>query len=228
MEAVRGWLETGLAQRFNGRRIAICGSRLTMGSSMLGPSSKRRCRGAISTTGRRGPATNSRPTVTHTKLSFTQAVEIRHFVVPHGAIFHLHAGSTRVVEPGIKTHDGVWVRGIAFRDGLNHRPVAEMLIRSDLDQRRRSGHRVKTREAVIQLKGSVIRSNTREMRKILRYETKEINSGDLAGVQAQLAVKKILFHPPRIQAELVAASIVAYAHQAVHVTTVVDYVQAFV
>src|SRR5580693_9581130 len=103
-----------------------------------------------------------------------------------------------------------------------------MLIRSDLDQRRRRGHRVKTREAVIQLKGSVIRPNTREMRKILGYETKEINSGDLAGVQAQLAVKKILFHPPRIQAELVAASIVAYAHQAVHVTTVVDYVQAFV
>src|SRR5580692_12129908 len=112
MEAVRGWLETGLAQRFNGRRIAICGSRLTMGSSMLGPSSKRRCRGAISTTGRRGPATNSRPTVTHTKLSFTQAVEIRHFLVPHGAIFHLHAGSTRVVEPVIRNQVGVWIKRI--------------------------------------------------------------------------------------------------------------------
>src|SRR5580692_669480 len=114
MEAVRGWLETGLAQRFNGRRIAICGFRLTTGSSMLGPSSKRRCRGAISTTGRCGPATNFRPTVTPTKLSFTRAIEIRHFVVPHGAIFHSHAGSTRVVDPVIKTQDGVWIKRIAY------------------------------------------------------------------------------------------------------------------
>src|SRR5580658_2300870 len=81
---------------------------------MLGPSSKRRCRDAISTTGRCGPATNFRPTVTHTKLSFTQAIEIRHFVVPHGAIFHLHAGSTRVVEPVTTNQDGVWIKRIAF------------------------------------------------------------------------------------------------------------------